>query len=285
MDTTHVSDMFEALPEPVAPLNDAPTGPCAGKDGPDARVDHIEVPEELLQIEVQVFQEIHFVDQYQVGRAEHERVLKGFLLPFCDGVDHYPDILTYPELGGTHQVPHVLDDKYVYLVEGEFAEAGADHVGVQMALAAETRVGIHLHQRDVETGQPVGVQGGLYVAFENAETELITQPLQGTLQQRRLSRSRRAHHVDRVRPGPVERIPVCPGERVVGVQDVLADHFLDRSTVHPYASSNSRDSTISSSPVSLAAGDPDHRFCYREFVQAPTPHRGRRPRSLFHRSP
>src|ERR687897_535747 len=74
VDTTHVSDIFEALPEPVAPLIDALSGPRAGEDGTDARVDRIEVPEELLQIEVQVLQQIYFVDQYQVGRAEHERV-------------------------------------------------------------------------------------------------------------------------------------------------------------------------------------------------------------------
>src|ERR671913_725764 len=98
MDTTHVSDIFEALPEPVAPLIDALPGPRAGEDGPDTRVDHIEVPQELLQIEVQVLQQIHLVDQYQVGRAEHERVLERFLLPLGDGVDHYPHVLTHPEL-------------------------------------------------------------------------------------------------------------------------------------------------------------------------------------------
>src|SRR5215203_3040726 len=73
-DTNHVSDIFEALPEPVAPLIDALAGPGAGEDGPDPWVDRIEVPEELLQIEVQMLQQIYFVDQYQVGRAEHERV-------------------------------------------------------------------------------------------------------------------------------------------------------------------------------------------------------------------
>src|SRR5215211_8600265 len=166
MDTTYVSDIFEALPEPVAPLIDALPGPRAGENGPDTRVDRIEVPEELLQIEVQVLQQVHLVDQYQVRRAEHKRVFQRFLLPFRDGVDHDPDVLTHPELGRTHQVAHVLDDEEIYVLEREFAEAGADHIGVQMALAAETRVGVHLHQRDVETGQPVGVQGSLYVAFQ-----------------------------------------------------------------------------------------------------------------------
>src|SRR5215211_1143717 len=94
MDTTHVSYIFEALSEPVAPLIDAPPGPRAGKDGPDTRVDRIEVPEEPLQIEVQVLQQIHFVDQYQVGRAEHERILERLLLTLRDGVDHDPYVLT-----------------------------------------------------------------------------------------------------------------------------------------------------------------------------------------------
>src|SRR5215218_5636132 len=258
VETTHVSDVFEALPEPVAPLVDALAGPRAGEDGSDARVDRIEVPEELLQIEVQVLQQVHLVDQYQVRRAEHKRVFQRLFLPLRDGVDHDPDVLTHPELGRTHQVPHVLDYEDIYVVEREFAEAGADHVGVKMALAAETRVGIHLHQRDVETGQPVGVQGSLHVALQDAQTKLAAQPLQGTLQQRRLSRSRRAHHVDRVRPCPVEQVPVGPGERVVGVKDVLLNHFLDRRTVHPYASSNSSDSTISSSPLRISRSKPPH---------------------------
>src|SRR5215207_4762412 len=127
-----------------------------------------------------------------------------------------------------------------------------------MTLTTEARVGIHLHQRDVKTGQPVGVQSSLYVAFEDAQTKLATQPLQGALQQRRLSRSWRAHHVDRVRPCPVEQVSVGPGERVVGVQDVLLDHFLDRRTMHPYASSNSSDSTISSSPLRISRSKPPH---------------------------
>src|SRR5215204_2459830 len=181
VDTTHVSDCFEALPEPVAPLIDALAAPRASEDGLHARVDRIEVPQKLLQIEVQMLQQVHFVDQYQVGRAEHKRVLQRFLLSFRDGVDHDPGVLPHPELRGTHQVPHVLDDEDVYIVERELAEAGADHVGVQMALAAETRIGIHLHQGNVETGQPVGVQGGLYVALKNAEPKLIAQPLERTL--------------------------------------------------------------------------------------------------------
>src|SRR5918993_1769443 len=258
VDTTHVSDCFEALPEPVAPLIDALAGPRAGEDGLHARVDRIEVPQKLLQIEVQMLQQIHFVDQYQVGRAEHERVLQRLLLTLRDGGDHDPDLLTHPELGRTHQVAHVFDDEDIYVLEREFAQAGADHVGVQMALAAESWVGVYLHQGDVETGQPVGVQGSLYIAFEDAETELIAQPLQRALQQRSLSSTWRAHHVDRIRFGPVEHVPVGPGERVVGIQDVLKDHFLDRRSVHPYASSNSSVSTISSSPSRISRSKLPH---------------------------
>jgi hypothetical protein len=51
-----------------------------------------------------------------------------------------------------------------------------------MALAAETRVGIHLHQRDVETGQPVGVQGSLYVTLQDAKTKPAAQAFQGAFE-------------------------------------------------------------------------------------------------------
>src|SRR5215208_1418317 len=232
VDTTYISGIFEALLKPATPLLHASFCAGASEEALDAGVDRIEVPEKLLQIEVQMLQQIHFIDQHQIRGPEHKRVLQRLLLPFGNGVDHDPDVLTHPELRRTYQVPHVLDDKYVYVIEREFAEAGADHIRVQMALAAESWVGIHLHQGDVEAGQPVGVQGSLYVALEDAQTWLTTQPFERALEQRCLSRPRRAHHVDRVRSGPVEHVPICPGERVVGVQDVLEDHFLDRRAVH-----------------------------------------------------
>src|ERR687889_156179 len=83
MDTTPVSDIFEALPEPVAPLIDALPGPRAGEDGPDTRVDRIEVTEKLFQIEVQVLQQsglsrsrrAHHVDR--VGTCPVEQVPVG----------------------------------------------------------------------------------------------------------------------------------------------------------------------------------------------------------------
>src|SRR5215210_4183729 len=143
-----------------------------------------------------------------------------------------------------------------------------------MALAAETGVGIHLHQGNVETGQPVGVQGSLYVAFEDSETKLAAQPLQRALKERRLSRARGAHHVDRVRPSPVELLSIGLGERVVGIQDVLEDHFLDRRAVHPYASSNSSESTISSSPLKISRSKHPHPpHCSGKLPSRPsTPH-------------
>ena len=61
------------------------------------------------------------------------------------------------------------------VVERKLGEPRAHHVGVQVALAAEAGVGVDLHERDVEARQPVGVQGGLHVAFEDPEAEPVAQ--------------------------------------------------------------------------------------------------------------
>src|ERR687898_91680 len=155
--------------EPGAPLVHAPTRAGAREYALDARVHRVQVAEELLQVEVQVPQEVHLVHQHQVGRTEHQGVLEGFLLALGDRVDHHTRVLPDPELGRTNQVPDVLYDEDVYVVQRELGEAGAHHVRVQVALAAEAGVRVHLHKRDVKSCQTVGVEGSLHIALQDAE--------------------------------------------------------------------------------------------------------------------
>ena len=68
---------------------------------------------------------------------EHHRVLERLLLALGDRVDHRPRVLTDVELGRAHEVADVLDDEQVEVVERQPAEAGPDHHGVEVALAAE----------------------------------------------------------------------------------------------------------------------------------------------------
>jgi hypothetical protein len=69
--------------------------------------------QKLRQIDIQVRQEVHFIDQHQLRRPEHERVFEGLVLPFGHRGDHHAAVLADLELGGADQVAHVLDDEHV----------------------------------------------------------------------------------------------------------------------------------------------------------------------------
>src|SRR3712207_6998081 len=62
-------------------------------------------------------------------------------------------------------------DQGIYLLERELGQARAHHVRVEVALAPEAGVGVHLHQGDVETGEAVGVPGRLHVALQDRSEE------------------------------------------------------------------------------------------------------------------
>src|SRR5918993_5832986 len=102
--------------QPGAPLLYAPTCAGARKYVLDTPIDRVQVPEELLQIKVQMLQQVHFVYQHEVRRAEHQRILEGLLLPLGDRVDYYPGVLPNLELRRTDQVPDVLYNQDVYVV-------------------------------------------------------------------------------------------------------------------------------------------------------------------------
>ena len=102
----------------------------------------------------------------------------------------------------------------------------ADHVGVEVALAAEALVGVELGDRDVLVGQPVGVQRARHVALQDARPHAV-EPGQRRLEQRRLPRPRRAHQVQDRDALAVEVGAVGRRDRVVGVEGVLDDPHLD----------------------------------------------------------
>src|SRR5919112_1787374 len=67
--------------QPGAPLLHAPTRAGARKYVLDPPIDRVQVPEELLQVEVQVLQQIYLVHQHEIRRPEPEGVFERFLLP------------------------------------------------------------------------------------------------------------------------------------------------------------------------------------------------------------
>ena len=108
---------------------------------------------------------------------------------------------------------------------GSVGQRRADHVGVEVALAAEARVGVELDDRHVQRGEPVGVEAALHVALEHADAHAV-EAAERALEQRRLARARRAHEVDDAHAGAVEVGAVGARDRVVGVERVLDDPDL-----------------------------------------------------------
>ena len=82
-------------------------------------------------------QQVDLVDHDQLAGAEHQRVLERLVLALGDRADHHPGVLADPELGRADEVADVLDHQQVDLLERQVGDRRADHVGVEVALAAE----------------------------------------------------------------------------------------------------------------------------------------------------
>ena len=76
--------------------------------------------------------------------------LSGLSSPSVTDADHDARVLADAELGRADEVADVLDHEQVELVERQRRQRRADHVRVQVALAAEAGAGVELRHRDVQ---------------------------------------------------------------------------------------------------------------------------------------
>ena len=95
--------------------------------------------------------------------------LSGLSSPSVTEHDHHARVLADAELGRADEVADVLDDQQVDLVERQRRDRRADHVRVEVALAAEAGVGVELDHGHVQAGEAIGVQRSLHVALEHAD--------------------------------------------------------------------------------------------------------------------
>ena len=154
-----------------------------------------------------------------VARAEHERVLERLVLALGDRRDHHAVVLADAELGRADEVADVLDHQQVELVERQRRERRAHHVGVEVALAAEARVGVDLRRR---------ARAG--AAMRSASSVVCTSPSSTpdahaveAAQRRAPAASScpapgRAHEVDHGDARALEVGAVGGGDRAVGVE-------------------------------------------------------------------
>ena len=154
--SSHDAELLDALARAGAEL-----------DRLDAGMDRVEVVQVALHVEVHVREQVELVDHDQLAGAEHQRVLERLVLALGDRGDHDPHVLADPELGRADEVADVLDDQQVDLLQRQRGERGADHVRVQVALAAEAVARVELDDRQVQRGEPVGVERALHVALQH----------------------------------------------------------------------------------------------------------------------
>ena len=185
----------------------------------------VEVREKALEVEVEMRQQVELVHEHELARAEHERVLERLVLALGHGRDHYAPVLADAELRRADEVADVLDQEQVDLVERDRRQRRAHHVRVEVALAAEARIGVDLRHRHVQRGKRVGIETALHVALEHADAHIV-EISHDAFEQRRLARARRTHHVDDDDAVLVEVVAVRARDRVVRVEDAFRDADL-----------------------------------------------------------
>ena len=225
--------VVDLVQQPVAEALHPLAGLGAALDDLGVGVHRADVGPQLVQVVVQVGQQVDLVHHHQLAGAEHQRVLQRLVLALGDRAHHGLGVLAHAELGRADQVAHVLDHQQVDPVQRQVGQRGAHHVGVQVALAAEAAVGVQLHHRHVQRGQPVGVQAALHVALQHAHAHVahvaehasssVVLPAPGARHQ--------VHHGHRL---AVEVGPVGVGDRGVRVQGLLG--HLHLGAVHAASS-------------------------------------------------
>ncbi len=160
-----------------------------------------------VEVEVEVRQQVDLVDHHQLAGAEHQRVLERLVLALGDRGDHDPRVLADPELGRADEVADVLDDQQVDLVERQRRQRRADHVRVEVALAAEAG---SVLSWTTGTCSAASRSASRLPCTSPSSTPTRTPPGRGSdpLEQRRLARARRAHQVDDRHAGAVEVVAV-----------------------------------------------------------------------------
>src|SRR5262249_25317220 len=105
------------LDQPVAPFVEAVAGARAEEEQAGRGIHIPDVVHQLLQVEVEGWEQVDLVDDDDVARPEHHRVLQRLLLALGHRGDHRPRMLTDVELRRAHEVADVLDHEQVEVAE------------------------------------------------------------------------------------------------------------------------------------------------------------------------
>src|SRR6185369_10306580 len=178
--------------EPVHPLIQARAGRARDIQDLHAGVHFTRICLRLVGIKRHVWKQVDLVQDHQLRFEEDGRILERLVLTLRHTEHHDFESLSQVITSRTYQVPNVLYDQGVEISEIPFGEMLLDHAGVQVTRSACN----DLTHRKTESRQAGCVILGLQVASQQRDLRVFRQALQRALQQRCLTRARRADDVE-----------------------------------------------------------------------------------------
>ena len=232
--------------EPVQPGSQLIRG-TGGEDCKGGRAGQVpQIAFGALRLELgQQWQQVGLGAQHQVGRAEHHRILGGFVVALGDREQGHVAVLAQVEARRTDQVTHVLDEEDVETRQVQPVQGLVDHVGIQVAGAA----GGDLYRRDPLGTDTQGVVLCLQVALDHGDPQPSTQGIDGGLQEAGLARPRGGHQVQGQHPIMVEVFTIM-GRLMVVLREQPLQHGYGRPAIRGLG-----EFAVSPDQVLVAGGD------------------------------
>ena len=162
-------------------------------EGGDTRVEDLHAALEVIHAEVDVGQQVNFVDDQRIHAAIGARIFVGFVVAFGDGCDEDGFVRAKFEVGGADEVADIFDDEQVELRQVKLFERAVQHDRVEVTIAA--RVDLD-GGSSASGGGAVSVNRGGDVAIDGCHAQFAFEQRQGLLDERGLARARRCQDVD-----------------------------------------------------------------------------------------
>lgn len=114
---------------------------CGGADGEDAGIGvaHKDILAAFVHIEIEIGEDVCFVNYHDVADLEHEGVFQRFVVAFGDRENHCVTAGASVELGRTDEIAYVFKNGKVYLLR-EILKPLAGHACVKVTHAASMQL-------------------------------------------------------------------------------------------------------------------------------------------------
>ncbi|GBE13231.1 hypothetical protein BMS3Abin13_01527 [bacterium BMS3Abin13] len=168
-------------------------------------------------------QEIGFGNEKALGTEKGLGILGRFVRALGNRDQHDPFVLAQVKGGRTDQVADVFDKDQVKTVHAALMLQPVQTLMNQPGIEVTGPAGGDLNHRRPFFPDPGRITLGFDVPFNDPETQLVAEMLDGMFKQGGFAGPRPADHVDGDRPEGFERAPVFPGLPGVSRQQALID--------------------------------------------------------------